>query len=98
MNKLVRLVDNFIFLEGPRWYQDKLYVSDMWGKKVYSIDSTGQSTELVEIVNRPSGIGFMRNGTMILSSMADKKVLAVDKKKIAYLLLRLRAIRNRRHK
>ena len=78
MNKLLRLVDNFIFLEGPRWYQDKLYVSDMWGKKVYSIDSTGQSTELVEIVNRPSGIGFMRNGTMVLSSMADKKVLGLN--------------------
>ena len=80
MNKLVRLVDNFIFLEGPRWYQERLYVSDMWGKKVYSIDSTGQSSELVEISNRPSGIGFMRNGTMVLSSMADKKVLVVDKK------------------
>ncbi len=78
MNELDRLVDNFIFLEGPRWHQDKLYVSDMWGKKVYAITSIGQSTELVEIVNRPSGIGFMRNGKMILSSMADKKVLVFD--------------------
>ncbi len=82
MTDLVRLVDNFIFLEGPRWYQDKLFVSDMWGKKVYTIDSIGQSTEIVEINNRPSGIGFMNDGTMVLSSMADKKVLAVSNENI----------------
>ena len=77
MSELKRLTDNFIFLEGPRWHHGQLYVSDMWGKKVYSIDSAGVSTELVEIINRPSGIGFMSNEAMLVSSMADKKVLII---------------------
>lgn len=78
MNKMKLLTDNFVFLEGPRWHNDKLYVSDMWGKLVYSIDMAGHANEVVSVANRPSGIGFMSEGTMLISSMADKKVLAVD--------------------
>ena len=78
MNKMKLLTDNFVFLEGPRWHNDKLYVSDMWGKQVYSIDMAGHANGVVPVANRPSGIGFMSQGTMLISSMADKKVLAVD--------------------
>ncbi len=80
MYEMKPLADNFIFLEGPRWRGDRLYVSDMWGRKIYSIDMKGKSRELVKVDNRPSGLGFRTDGTMIVSSMADKKILAVDSK------------------
>ena len=49
----------------------------MWGKKYIQSIRLSQSTELVEIINRPSGIGFMSNEAMLVSSMADKKVLII---------------------
>jgi hypothetical protein len=36
------LVSGFYFLEGPRWRDDRLWVSDMAGYKVYRISLSGE--------------------------------------------------------
>ena len=35
-------VDDFVFLEGPRWNDGKLWVSDMFGNTVYTITPDGE--------------------------------------------------------
>ena len=67
-------VDGFVFLEGPRWYDNALWVSDMMDHKVYKISEQGDKEVVVEVPNRPSGLGFMPDGTLIVVSMLDRLV------------------------
>lgn len=69
------LADGFVFLEGPRWHQGRLWFSDMWGFKVYTLTEDGQREVVCEVPNRPSGLGFLPDGTLLVVSMADRKIL-----------------------
>jgi sugar lactone lactonase YvrE len=66
--------DDFVFLEGPRWRGGALWVSDMWGYKVHRITEDGTVVDVVEVPDRPSGLGFMPNGDPLIVSMADRSV------------------------
>lgn len=70
-----KLADGFVFLEGPRWHQGKLWFSDMWGFKVYTITEAGERAVVCEVPQRPSGLGFMPDGTLLVVSMADRKLM-----------------------
>ena len=41
------LIDGFRFLEGPRWHEGRLWMSDMGGGKVYTLSETGELDVLV---------------------------------------------------
>ncbi len=71
-------VDGFVFLEGPRWHDNKLWVSDMFGQTVYTISGDGKITPIADFPNRPSGINFMPDGSLIIVSMADRKLMRVN--------------------
>lgn len=66
------LADDFVFLEGPRWHDDHLWVSDMRGHTVYTVDESGRRSAIVEVPKRPSGLGFMPDGTPLIVSMIDR--------------------------
>lgn len=68
------LVDGFVFLEGPRWHDGRLWVSDMWDRKVYKVAANGAKELVIEVPERPSGIGFMPDGTPLIASMANRKL------------------------
>lgn len=70
-----KLADGFVFLEGPRWHQGQLWCSDMWGFKVYKIAPNGQREVVCEVPERPSGIGFMPDGTPLIVSMGNRKLM-----------------------
>jgi sugar lactone lactonase YvrE len=72
------LADGFIFLEGPRWHDGRLWFSDMWGHCVHAITEAGAVERIAEVPNRPSGLNFMPDGRLVVVSMADRKLLAVD--------------------
>ncbi len=72
------LVDGFAFLEGPRWRDGLLWVSDVNGKKVYTIAPDGTATVMADVPDRPSGIGFLTNGTPIVVSMQDRCLKRID--------------------
>jgi sugar lactone lactonase YvrE len=63
-----------VFGEGPRWHEGKLYLSDMLGRKIYKIDDKGHKQVLLEVENQPNGLGFMDDGSLIYTSMFDKKL------------------------
>ncbi len=69
------LAEGFFFLEGPRWHQGKLWFSDMWGYKVYTLTAGGERQVVCEVPQRPSGIGFLPDGTPLIVSMADRKLM-----------------------
>ena len=47
----------------------------MHGGAVYNVDVSGQLTRVVEVPNQPSGIGFMPDGTLLIVSMKDRRIL-----------------------
>lgn len=69
------LADGFVFLEGPRWHQGRLWVSDMWGFKAYAVGADGARELLFDLPERPSGLGFLPDGTPLVVSMANRKLL-----------------------
>lgn len=65
------------FLEGPRWRGDALYVSDMHGDAVLRVGTDGSVETLVE-VDQPSGLGWLPDGTLLISAMSSRQVLRYD--------------------
>ncbi|GAB3309318.1 gluconolactonase [Epidermidibacterium keratini] len=72
------LVDGFSFLEGPRWRDGRLWASDFYTHRVVAIDATGQIEDIVTVPNQPSGLGWLPDGTLLVVSMIDQKVLSFD--------------------
>ena len=73
--KLITLMDGLTFGEGPRWHEGKFYFSDFYSHKVYALDLEGNYEVVVEVPNQPSGLGWMPDGTMLIVSMKDRKLL-----------------------
>ena len=74
--KLETLMKGLTFGEGPRWYENKFYFSDFYSHKVYSLDLSGKHEVIVEIPNQPSGLGWTPDGTMLIVSMKDRKLMS----------------------
>lgn len=75
--KFHTLVDNLTFPEGPRWKKDRLYFSDFFTHKVISVDLDGNSETVATVPNQPSGLGWLPDGTLLIVSMIDQKLLAL---------------------
>jgi sugar lactone lactonase YvrE len=73
-----RLVDGLLFPEGPRWHDGRLWISDMEAHKVIAVDSQGRAEVIVELDDRPSGLGWLPDGSLLISSMVDRKLLRLD--------------------
>jgi sugar lactone lactonase YvrE len=71
-------VEGFGYAEGLRWHDDRLWFSDMVGGRVLAYTGDGHLDRSVEIP-QPSGIGFLPDGTMLVVSMGEEAVLAVDR-------------------
>ena len=69
------LLDGLGFAEGPRWHDDRLFFSDMGTKQVLAVGLDGKAEEICVVENRPSGIGWLPDGTMLVVSQNDRRVL-----------------------
>ena len=70
--------EGLVYPEGLRWHQGKLWISDMRGLWVSTADKRGRIEHLFQVPNRPSGLGFLPDGRMLVVSMLDKQVLRLD--------------------
>ena len=77
MPQIVSLVAGRAFLEGPRWYDGALYLSDMHGDAVLRITEEGNVATVVE-VEQPSGLGWLPDGSLLICSMARRRVMRFD--------------------
>lgn len=76
--KLDLLADGFIFLEGPRWHDNLLWLSDMRGETVYTLTEAGKRSKVASFPKHPSGINFLPDGRVVIVSMQDRKLMQVD--------------------
>jgi sugar lactone lactonase YvrE len=78
---LQTLLDGLTFPEGPRWHDGRLWFSDFYTHRVLSVDPEGRSETILEVPQRPSGLGWMPDGTLLVVSMLDRRLLRVDGRK-----------------
>lgn len=71
------IVEGLAFPEGVRWRNGALYFSDMHSHQVCRW-SEGKLEVLAHIPNKPSGLGFMGDDTMLVASQLDRSVYKVD--------------------
>lgn len=69
------LLDGLCFAEGPRWRDGKLWFSDMHAHKVCTVDPEGHCDVIVEVPNKPSGLGWLPDGRLLIVSMLDRKLM-----------------------
>lgn len=72
------LLDNLVFPEGPRWRDGKLWFSDMYGGRVMTVDLQGRAEVIAEVPQRPSGLGWLPDGRLLIVSMRDRRLLRLD--------------------
>jgi sugar lactone lactonase YvrE len=75
--KSTLLASGLVMPEGPRWHDDKLWISDVYGKRVVTCDAEGVLTTVAEVPNWPSGLGF-RGDQVLVTSMNDGLLLQVS--------------------
>ena len=69
------LADGGGFFEGPRWHDNRWWVSDFYRHTVFAIDAAGTHEEVVTVEAQPSGLGWMPDGSLLVVSMKDRRVL-----------------------
>jgi len=76
------LVDGWAFFEAPRWRDDGtdgggLYLSAMYQHAVLRVDLDGRTEVVTTLDGIPSGLGWWPDGTLMVVSMEDRRLLAV---------------------
>jgi sugar lactone lactonase YvrE len=70
------LVEGGSFFEGPRWHEGRWFVSDFYTHTVRTVDSSsGAEAVIMEVPGQPSGLGWMPDGSMLVVSMTDHRLL-----------------------
>ncbi len=72
------ILDGLVFPEGPRWFEGRLWFSDMHAHEVVAVTPDGERETIVEVPNQPSGLGFLPDGRLLIVSMLDRKLLRLD--------------------
>jgi len=69
------LTEGIYFGEGPRWREGRLWFSDFHAHAVKSVSLAGDTRTEFEIDDRPSGLGWAPDGSMLVVSMIKRQVL-----------------------
>jgi sugar lactone lactonase YvrE len=72
--KFELLLDGLTFAEAPRWHDGKLWFSDFYSLRVLTVDVAGHAETIVEVPQRPSGLGWRPNGDLLIVSMLDRRL------------------------
>ncbi len=78
--KVEVLLAGLKFPEAPRWRDGKLWFSDFYAHRVATVDLAGRVETVVEVPQRPSGLGWTPKGELLVVSMLDRRVLRFDGK------------------
>ena len=75
---LKTLVEGGTFFEGPRWHDGRWWVSDFYRHQVLAVTTDGKEETVLTVEQQPSGLGWMPDGSMIVVSMLDRRLLRHD--------------------
>jgi sugar lactone lactonase YvrE len=73
--------EGYTLLEGPRWHDGALWVSDFFSHRVLRFETANgalTAETVCEVPGQPSGLGFMPDGELRISSMTDRRLLGWD--------------------
>ncbi len=74
-----RFIDGIDFGEGPRWHDGRLWYSDFYQRAIYSVGQSGdRQVEFGDLPDRPSGLGWMPDGTLLAVFMTQRAVMRDD--------------------
>jgi len=71
------VADGFVFLEAPRWHDNRLWVADVFDFKLYTVTEDGTRSVVCDVPGRPAGIGFLTDNTPVVVSCTEKKLMKV---------------------
>ena len=63
------LAEGIYFGEGPRWHHDRLWFSDFYASKVFSLGMDGALRTELELAGRSSGLGWLPDGSLLVVRM-----------------------------
>ena len=78
MNNISTLLEGLTFPEGPRWRSGYLWFSDFYSNEVIQVDSVGKQRTVVVVPEQPSGLGWTKDGELLVVSMRDQRVLKLE--------------------
>ncbi|MDT5047407.1 MAG: hypothetical protein QOG75_3281, partial [Mycobacterium sp.] len=70
-------IEGIVYGEGPRWHDGRLWFTDGPAGKVYSAGETGDLRVEAEVAHA-SGLGWLPDGTLVVSALVESKVYHVD--------------------
>lgn len=68
------LAEGIYFGEGPRWHDGRLWLSDFYSSRVCSVGLDGDLRTELELEGRPSGLGWMPDGSLLVVRMELRQV------------------------
>jgi sugar lactone lactonase YvrE len=69
------ILDGLTFAEAPRWRDGALWFSDFYTHRVLRVGPQGRMEVVAEVPGRPSGLGWARDGALLVVSMLDRLLL-----------------------
>jgi sugar lactone lactonase YvrE len=73
--ELRTLLEGGAFFEGPRWRDGRWWVSDFYRGTVSTVTPGGAEEVVLEVPEQPSGLGWMPDGSLLVVSRKDFRVL-----------------------
>jgi sugar lactone lactonase YvrE len=73
--ELSTLLEGGAFFEGPRWRDGRWWVSDFYRGTVSTVTPDGAEEIVMEVPGQPSGLGWMPDGSLLVVSRKDFRVL-----------------------
>ena len=72
------LLHGSAYLECPRWHDGALWVSDFYRYSVLRATEDGDETTVLEVPGQPGGLGWWADGSLVIASMRDRRILRRD--------------------
>ncbi len=69
------LREGLVFGECPRWHDGRLWYSDFYEHAVHALVPGGADERVAEVPGQPSGLGWLPDGSLLIVSMTDRRVL-----------------------
>ncbi|MEU6917376.1 SMP-30/gluconolactonase/LRE family protein [Streptomyces olindensis] len=82
-----QLSNGYTWPECPRWHDGSLWFSDMYAHRIVRLEADGTPRTVVDLARRtsvngteviPGGFGWLPDGTLVVTSMHERLVLAFD--------------------
>ena len=74
-NTVETLLDGLTFPEAPRWHDSRLWFSDFFNYRVMAVGMDGAADAIATVPECPSGLGWMPDGTLLVVSIEDRRLL-----------------------